>query len=391
MDGVDLLRHRRRGVPVGDRLALAFAVGLLVVQALGNNEGATGVEPRGFDAGAALLLAGAVGLVVGARRAPGVCALGALAVTVAWYQSGYTSGLINVPCLLAFYQVGLTGDRRRQLLVGGVTVAAMLVAMLAAGDESVTSVAAAVGWTMAAILFGEATHNRRALMAEYEARALRAEAERDTEAERRVAQARLEIARDLHDVLAHTVSVMTVQAGVGQDAIVRGSDGAAAALGTIRAAGREAMEEIQALVAVLRNGTDPDTAPAPRLDRVQDLVAATEAAGVKVDLAVDVAPGVVTDVAQLTAYRVVQESLTNVVRHARAGNVAIAVRVEGNDLAVDVADDGVASAHAATPGFGIRGMSERVESVGGHLDAGPQPAGGWRVRARIPLERRRAP
>ncbi len=169
MDGVELLRRRRRGVPVGDRLALVFAVGLLVVQALGNNEGATGVEPRGFDAGAAVILAGATALVFTARRAPSVSSLGALALTVVWYQVGYTSGLINVPYLLAFYQLGVTGDRRRQLLVGGVTVAGMLVAMLAAGDESVTSVAAALGWTVAAMLFGEVTHNRQALMAAYEA------------------------------------------------------------------------------------------------------------------------------------------------------------------------------------------------------------------------------
>ena len=378
-------------VPAGDRVALVFAMALLAVQALGSNEGAVGVSPRGLDEGAALLLGGGFALVVTARRAPGVSALGTLALSVVWYQSGYTSGLMNVPCLLAFYQVGATGDRRRQLTVGGVAVAAMLVAMLAAGEESVTSVAGAVGWTMAAILFGEATHNRRALMAEYEARALRAEAERDIEASRRVAQARLDIARDLHDVLAHTVSVMTVQAGVGQDALDRGSDGAAAALGTIRAAGREAMEEIQALVAVLRNGTDAGTAPAPRLDRLHDLIAATEAAGVTVDLAVDVPPGTATDVVELTAYRVVQESLTNVVRHARARRATVAVRLEGAEVRVDVADDGTGAQRTPLPGFGLRGMRERVESLGGRFQAGPELSGGWRVTARLPAERRPAP
>ena len=389
---MERLRRGRRGLPVGDRLALGFAVALLGVQALANNEGATGVEPRGFDAGAALLLGGAVALVVAGRRAPSVGALGLLALTVAWYRSGYTSGVINVPYLVAFYLVGATGDRRRQLAVGGTAVAVMLVAMLAAGDESVTSVAGAIGWTVAGMLFGEATHSRRALLAEYEDRAARAEAERDAEAERRVAEARLEIARDLHDVLAHTVSVMTVQAGVGQDAMARGSPGAAEALRTIRAAGRDAMEEVQALVAVLRNGSDPGTAPAPRLDRLGDLVAATEAAGVAVDLTVEVPPGAATDVAELTAYRVVQESLTNVVRHAAAARATVDVRTDGAHLRVDVHDAGAAPApgRGGGDGFGLRGMRERVESLGGHLHAGPDPRGGWRVSAAIPRDRRDA-
>jgi signal transduction histidine kinase len=379
-------------MPVGDRVALTFVLAVLVVQAVRNNEGASGVEPRGFDVGAVLLLAVGTALAVAARRAPARCALGLLGLTVAWYLIGYTSGLINVPYLVGFYFLGATGDRRRQLLVGGIALSAMLVSMLAAGDESVSSVAAAVGWTMAALLFGEVTHNRRALLAEYEARAVRAEVERDAEAERRVAQARLQIARDLHDVLAHTVSVMTVQAGVGQEALARGSDGAAAALGTIRAAGREAMDEIQALVAVLRNGTAPSTtAPAPRLDRLGDLVAVTETAGVKVDLAVDVPPATVSDVAELTAYRVVQESLTNVVRHANARSATVRVHVDGPVLRVEVADDGGASsAPADAAGFGLQGMRERVEALGGQFHAGPDPADGWRVTATIPRERRGA-
>jgi signal transduction histidine kinase len=377
---------------VGDRVALTLVLAMLVVQALRNNEGASGVDPRGFDVGAVLLLAVAAALAVAACRAPARCALGLLGLTVAWYLIGYTSGLINVPYLVGFYFLGATGDRRRQLFVGGIALSAMLVGMLAAGDESVSSVAAAVGWTMAALLFGEVTHNRRALLAEYEARAVRAEAERDAEAERRVAQARLEFARDLHDVLAHTVSVMTVQAGVGQDALARGSDGAAAALGAIRAAGREAMDEIQVLVAVLRNGMAPSTtAPAPRLDRLDDLVVVTEAAGVKVDLAVDVPPATVSDVVELTAYRVVQESLTNVVRHANARCATVRVHVDGPALRVEVADDGDPfTAPADSVGFGLKGMRERVESLGGHFHAGPDPAGGWRVTATIPRERRAA-
>jgi len=255
---------------------------LVAIQAVGNTTTESVERARSFDVGALVLLAAACGFVVLGRRAPAVAASGVLLLTLAWYQIGYTNRLVNVPYLVAFYLLGASGDRVKQLIVGGVAVTGSAVGILTS-EEPATSAAAAVGWTLAAILFGELTHSRRALVAEYEARALRAEAERDAEAERRVAQARLEIARDLHDVLAHTVSVMTVQAGVARDALARGASGTAAALDTIRAAGGDAMSEIQALVAVLRDGSRPaDTAPAPRLDRLDDLAAITRAAGVDV-------------------------------------------------------------------------------------------------------------
>lgn len=151
---------------------------------------------------------------------------------------------------------------------------------------------------------------------------------REAEAARRVAQTRLEIARDLHDVLARTVSVMTVQAGVAKDALARRAVGAEAAIDTIRSAGSEARSEIQALLAVLRDGAAPAAiAPAPRLDRLADLAAATRAAGVDVDLRVDSSCATVSDVAALTAFPVVQESLTNVVRHAGAASATVGLRI----------------------------------------------------------------
>ena len=387
---MNVVRGSPRGLPVGRLVAVAATIALVGLQAAADSAGAYDVNGRGVDVRAALILAAAAGLVWFGRRAPGTAALGNVALTVGWYLAGYTGWLINIPYLISFYLLGATGDRRRQLVVGGSAVSFAAVAMLEAGGESLASAAAVVGWTMAAILLGESIHNRRALLVEYEDRAVRAEAERDAEAERRVADARLEIARDLHDVLAHTVSVMTVQAAVAQDALARGARGVPAALRTIRAAGREATEEIQALVAVLRSGADAGgTAPAPRLDRLGDLVAVTRAAGVQVTLTVDLAGEAASEVAELTAYRVVQESLTNVVRHAAARTAIVAVRAEGPQLVVDVHDDGVTPpTEPESGGFGLRGMRERVESLGGHLRAGPDSAGGWSVIARIPLERR---
>lgn len=323
-----------------------------------------------------------------ALRFPATGALGNLVLTLVWYSVGYTSAAIHVPYLVAFYLLGTTGDRRRQFGVGGVAVVGASVAMLVGSDESAVSAASAVGWTLVALVFGELGHSRRALMAEYQARAIHAEAERDREADRRVAETRLEIARDLHDVLAHTVSVMTVQAGVGQDALRRGGDGAEAALRTIRSAGKEAMSEIRALVAVLRSGSDPLTAPAPRLEHVRDLVDVATAAGLEVDAEIDLEGVELSDVVELTAYRIIQEGLTNVVRHASASRVVVRVCVAGPFLRVRVHDDGSLIESRPGVGFGITGMRERVEALAGTLRAGADPAGGWLVEARLPRERR---
>jgi len=375
----------RRRLPVGDRVAIGAITVLLVVLLLGSTGSGSESGDRAFDFGAVWLLALGTGFAVMARRAPATGALGTLAVTVAWYSIGYSTSFVNLPHLVAFYLLGVSGDRRKQLLVGGLAVAVTGVATLAAGEPS-SSVAGAVGWTIVPILFGELAFNRRALLDELADRAARAEAERDREAERRVARARLEIARDLHDVLAHTVSVMTLHAGVGRDALPRDPEAAAVALDTIRQAGRRAMDEVRALVAVLRSDADaPDTAPAPGLDRIGELVDAARATGLEVDC--DVAgDGDVPEVVQLTAYRIVQESLTNVVRHARAGRVAVHVRTRGDGLVVEVRDDGVGGGRPGE-GFGLQGMRERVGSLGGTLRAGPAEDGGWQVVAHLPLRR----
>ena len=361
-------------------------VGVLVVIAsfASRVEGST--AGRDLDVLALALLAAGFGFAALAVRAAATGALGTLVVIMVWYGLGYHSGLINLPFLIAFYLLGATGDRVRQLAVGGLAVALSLIGMLAAGSEPTSSAAAATGWILAAILFGQVTHDRRALIADLEGRATRAEADRDREAERRVAESRLAIAHDVHDILAHTVSLMTVQAGVAQDALTHGRDGADNALQTIRSAGRNALGEIRALVSMLRQGSDSlDNAPAPGLDRLEELAAATSAAGVQVDVVVESPACELSELVELTAYRVVQEGLTNVVRHARAARAAVTVRQCDHDLLVSVRDDGPGSPGDGD-GFGLRGMRERVRSMGGSFTAGPTPEGGWLVEARIPVD-----
>lgn len=378
--------------PVGDRVALIVIAGLILVQAFVTG-GTTGSDAtRAFDVGGLLLLGGAFGAVLVALRAPATAALVSLGLTIAWHVMGYEDSYINAPHLFVLYLLGATGDRRRQLGVGAIVVGLPALAIGLGEENTLGEATAAVGWTVAALMFGELTHSRRALIGQYEARAERAEAEREAEAERRVTQARLEIARDLHDVLAHTVSVMTVQAGVGQDALGRDPATARRALAAIRSAGREATDEIRALVAVLRSGDGrTTTAPAPGLDDIDELVEGTRAAGFDVAVRVDDDVSRSSDIAQLTAFRVVQESLTNVVRHSQAEHVCVELRVVGPDLVVEVDDNG-AGAPPTPPavGHGLRGMRERVETLGGRLEAGPGPRGGWTVRAIVPRDRRSA-
>jgi len=249
----------------------------------------------------------------------------------------------------------------------------------------------------AVVLLGDAVRSRRALAAEMRDRLRRAEEERQREAQRRVVEERLRITRELHDVTSHTIAVIAVQAGVAQevlDDLDAAPDAARAALATIRAASKQAMSELRATVGVLRGGPDGvPLRPAPGLAQVRELLDATAGSGLWVELRVD---GDVRDlpaVVDLTAYRIVQEALTNVLRHAAASSVAVLVRHEPDAVVVEVDDDGPGRPPDGQPsggtpelgGYGLAGMAERAAALGGRVDAGPRPDGGFRVHAWLPL------
>lgn len=365
--------------------ALMFvAICILSLQAVLAERGATygaAIDDVGLGLLSAASLCAAITL-----RAPMVGAVGALACTIAWYQLGYSSSIVNVPHLVAFFLLGLSGNRARQTLVGIAAIVATLGVMAIESGESAGSVAAALGGTITAVLLGEATRSRREHIVAYATRANRAEAEREAEAERRVAAARLEIARDLHDVLAHTLSVMTVQASVAQDAMERGTGHVGAALDAIKAAGQDASREVGALVAVLRgDAKGAPVEPVPKLDQIDELAAAIVASGIDVEFDVTVDVSALSDLAHVTIYRIVQEALTNVARYADATLVVVSVSSDRADLVVEVVDDGRGGRSGAVAGFGIQGMHERVAAIGGRLTAGSRAdRDGWVVRAEIP-------
>jgi signal transduction histidine kinase len=382
-----------------DRIAVGVAVLLVTLIALTRGDEPTaGVEARSFDVGAAAILAAGISVLLLFKRFPGTAVIAVIALTVTWYQAGYTHPIINLLVLIAYYRLGLTGDRKREIGIGGATLGFVVVSIIAFSEEALSEAVNAVAWPVAALLFGELIRNRRLLIDEYAERARTAEAKAD----QRVAEERLRIAHDVHDVLAHTVSAMTVQAGVAADTLDRDPKAMRHSLANIRAAGKEAMAEVRATIAVLRDGGEHpngnQTAPAPRLDRLPDLADRARARGLEVELHTDLGgegpPGAqsntdIESLVELTAYRIVQEGLTNVIRHADASRAEVSVTRGHSELIVEVRDNGRTShdaglAAADGTGFGLRGMHERLEPLGGALRYGPRPEGGWEVVARIP-------
>ncbi len=222
-------------------------------------------------------------------------------------------------------------------------------------------------------------------------RLLRAEAEHEAQTRRAVEAERARIAGELHDVVTHNVSVMVVQAGAARSVLPSSPEQAREALLAVEASGRTAMSELRHLLGLLApaGGDEDMLVPQPGAARVPALVERVRAAGLSVELSVtgarDLPPGV-----DLAAYRVVQEALTNVIKHAGTARAAVVLEYRPDDLVITVTDDGRPVTGPGRPGGpggrGLIGLRERIGLYGGELDAGPRPGGGWRVRARIPLE-----
>jgi signal transduction histidine kinase len=250
------------------------------------------------------------------------------------------------------------------------------------GDVFPALLGFALTFVMGRIMYG---HRQRA--SGQQDRADRLEREQEARAARAVEIERARIARELHDVIAHSLSVIVVQAAAERRVLPAGQQSTAETLEAIEQSGRQAMTELRRLLGLLRKtGGEPSLAPQPGLGRLGDLVAEVREAGVEVTVRTDGDLAAIPRGVDLSAYRIVQECLTNVLRHARARRVEISLRCQGRIIDIDVTDDGAAAGPPAPGGFGLVGMRERVTVYGGTVQAGPRDAGGYRVHARLPFE-----
>ncbi len=319
---------------------------------------------------------------------------------------------IAIGGVVGMYSVAAWGGRRAALLAGGVAAVVVVVVMtLPRADADVVD-AAFVSLSLAgAWVLGDRARVQRALTAELQERAARLERDRAEDARRAVASERARIARELHDVVAHHVSMMVVQAEAGPVAVATEPARAAGAFEAIAATGRQALVEMRRLLGVLRGDGDqaPSLAPQPGLAEVPSLVEQVGRAGLRVELVVEGAQEPLPAGVDLSAYRIVQEALTNAVKHAGPGRARVLVRYGEDDLQLQVhneaadppaAGSGVEPPSAAAGPFrpedsrvgdgqvrrsGLVGMRERVHLFGGELHAGPGPDGGFTVDARLPI------
>ncbi len=359
--------------------ALTAAVGAITVIGVATELAAT-VRPHPPAPWAYALALAASAPLVARRRAPLLAALAGLAASLAYNAAGYPGLAPALPLFAACYSITAYGRSPWSLATGMAVVgAASLIPTLPPHPMPWTSFpvlgpSAAMAWMA---VLGSAARSRR-LAADERVEHARAEAAR------RLAEDRLAVAREVHDVLAHTIATITVQSGLALDALDSDPEQARAAMQAVRAAAKKARPQVRAALELLRGGEG--VAPQPGLDRLAELADQARRAGLRVRLSLPPPDAPVPPLLQLTAYRVVQEALTNVIRHAGAAEVRVGIGVEDGALVVDVADDGTERGSGPGGGFGLAGMRERVTSVGGTLTAGPAGAGGFRVHARLPLE-----
>jgi len=311
---------------------------------------------------------------------------GVVAVAIGVYVAhGLPPGPILLTPLLALLGVSLYSDRRSSAICAGALCASLAVAGLAAGSGLLLA-ALFVGWCGVPVLIGDVVRRRNEQIAGLRERTRVLERTHEEELRRRIAEDRLSIARDLHDSVAHAMTVINVQAGAATHVVDRRPEAAKDALLSIRRASGDVLDELSTMLSILREPSAPaDRAPVPGLAQVPDLISELHDDRLTVSMAsegpVDRVPASVST----AAYRIVQESVTNIVRHARASRAEVRIVAgEGGKLSVLVADDGSASANgsrAERQGVGLRGMRERAEASGGRLVAGRVPDGGFRVHA----------
>ncbi|WP_078594158.1 sensor histidine kinase [Streptomyces sp. NRRL S-920] len=369
--------------------ALAMAASAVVVVRVVRDNG----DPPG-PLGWALLLAAHI-TIVWRRRAPIRVMFVLMAILLTYHSLDANHTAPMAVSMAGLFTVASRTRPRNAVLIGAGVIGIMLSVKFSEGMAEGAESLRITGWIVSFLLLGVYVRIHRQYVASVVERAERAERTREEEARRRVAEERLRVARDLHDLLAHSITLVGVQTSVAAHVLAADPDrldraAVAKALDDVAETCRTARGELRATLEVLRSGTDEgdeDEArgPLPGLGSLPDLADAARTAGARVELTV--AECQAPPAVGAAAYRIVQEALTNAVRHAGPDlTVRVDIRAADAALSVTVADDGVgAEEPAGTPGYGLVGMRERARTVGGTLEAGPRPGGGFLVSAVLPL------
>jgi signal transduction histidine kinase len=381
-----------------DLLLAVFVVVMQVQGTVARTQGdpATVLRPLADlgNLGYLLLIAGGAVLAV-RRRWPLTVFVTTAVASAAYYALDFPDGPGWLGLFVALYTVAALGDGRRSLVAAGVGIAVLGAGWLVAAAD--IEPRAALGWVffriggsvMSAAL-GESVRSRRVIAAEAIERAELAERTREQQTRARVDEERLRIAREVHDTVAHAIAVINVQAGVTAHVLDKRPDRAREALRAIEQTSSQALREMRAILGMLRDADD-ERAPRPGLEQIGELATKGREAGLDVDLEANAAPPRVPVAVGSAVYRILQESITNVIRHVGPTRVTVALDYSPDAVAIRVSDEGprrgpaAAEAVAHQPARGILGMRERCQLLGGDLDAGPVAGGGFAVTARLPL------
>lgn len=345
-------------------------------------------ERADLDVFARLLMLAGGALLLWRQRHPVLVAFGTTACVTVYLGAGYPYGPVFLLVALACFSAIVAGRRwaawaaAGMLWAGHLLIGHWLYAYLPPSGDGPAPWAQegiVAAWVLAVMAIAELARVRRE---QWE----HARVEREKAARRRADEERLRIARELHDVLAHSISVINVQAGVGLALLDTDPEQARTALTTIKSASKEALGEVRQVLDTLRTPGEAPRAPAPGLDRLPELVDQAAGAGLTVDVTTEGPRAALPPGADLAAFRIVQEALTNVVRHSGSRHARVQLSYGDGTMTLTVDDEGPAThADAGGSGNGLAGMRERAAALGGTIEAGPRPDGGFRVVARLPF------
>ncbi|WP_245233824.1 sensor histidine kinase [Mycobacterium sp. PS03-16] len=376
---------RRRARQFGVDAAVALLVFCTLAAAITARLDDSAAEP-GWPAYALALVFAA--LTLPRRRYPVVALLVSVFLVINYHALGQPALPLALPVVVVLYSAAERGHLRWAVGCAVALTAVSAVARVAEGDSVAWlfgyDLLSQAGMMAATVALGDAVRSRRGWREQLRRQAATAAEEREHEAVRRVEQERLRIARELHDALAHALTAITLHSEVARETL--GDEepdvvSARRAVAAVREIAGGALRELRATVGSLRAAENPS----PGLDRLDELADTAAAGGVHVELAYDEGRWEIPAVVASTAYRIVQEALTNVVRHAQASTARVEVRRQPGVLSVSISDDGRGCvAPQGVPGFGLAGMRERAELLGGRVDAGPTERG-WVVQAVLPV------